>query len=362
MSSLNLAAKFRLNLTTIAHLHTGRNLLAFSHGVDSTALFYILEELGVKFDLAILNHGVREESALEVTAARELAAKFNKQIYVRSANLAGANFESRARAARYEFFDEICTKFGYENLILAHQLDDRFEWLLMQLARGAGLSEIVGMREISRRGELNLIRPLLGVSKKQLQSWLDERGLYYFVDRTNLDDSYTRAKFRREFSEPFLAQFAGGVARSFELLETDADVLEPEIVKFREQIYLVRNDANSIRGVDLVCKFMGVLLSRAQRKECAAQLKNGGECVLAGRIAVGLWQNCVSNLGVNLALSKQGIDINFILITPFLSEKIAMDKKFKERCRLAKIPPINRTFLYQSGVNLAELIAKSSKI
>uniref|UniRef100_UPI00263464B3 ATP-binding protein n=1 Tax=uncultured Campylobacter sp. TaxID=218934 RepID=UPI00263464B3 len=111
----------------LALLRAGKNLLAFSHGVDSTALFYLLDEVGVKFDLAIVDYNVRSQSKDEVTSARYLAAKFHKQIYVKSVRLGASNFEHEARAARYEFFGQICRERGYENLILAHQFDDKFE-------------------------------------------------------------------------------------------------------------------------------------------------------------------------------------------------------------------------------------------
>ncbi|MCD8212716.1 MAG: tRNA lysidine(34) synthetase TilS, partial [Campylobacter sp.] len=137
-----------LNLTalvshdTLNTLRKGRNLLAFSHGVDSTALFYLLDDIGIKFDIAIVDYNERAQSKLEVAAARALAAKFNKQIYVLGVKIKDGNFESSARAARYEFFSEICTKFGYENLVLSHKLDYKFEWFLMQLGRVAGLNEL----------------------------------------------------------------------------------------------------------------------------------------------------------------------------------------------------------------------------
>ena len=152
-----------LSAPVLRRLKSGRNLLAFSHGVDSTALFYLLDEAGVKFDLAIVDYNVRAQSKDEVALARHLAAKFNKQIYVKSVRLGASNFEHEARAARYGFFAEICRERGYENLILAHQFDDKFEWFLMQLGRGAGLSELLGMQEIEVREDYMLARPLLGV-------------------------------------------------------------------------------------------------------------------------------------------------------------------------------------------------------
>ena len=89
-----------LSAPVLHKLKSGRNLLAFSHGVDSTALFYLLDETGVKFDIAIVDYNVRAQSKDEVASARDLAAKFNNQIYVISVHLSESNFEHEARAAR----------------------------------------------------------------------------------------------------------------------------------------------------------------------------------------------------------------------------------------------------------------------
>ena len=142
-------------------LSSGANLLAFSHGIDSTALFYILEDTGIKFDLAMVDYNVREQSKNEIKSAKELADKFGKKIYTKSVFLDESNFEKLARDARYEFFSEICQNYGYDNLILAHQFDDKFEWFLMQLSKGAGLKELFGMSELEKRKHFWLVRPLL---------------------------------------------------------------------------------------------------------------------------------------------------------------------------------------------------------
>lgn len=321
-----------LSLKTLETLKSGRNLLAFSHGVDSTALFYLLDEAGVKFDLAIVDYNVRAQSKDEIASARQLALKFNKQIYVKSVCLGASNFEHEARAARYEFFGQICRERGYENLILAHQFDDKFEWFLMQLGRGAGLSELLGMQELEPREDYVIARPLLGVRKCELERFLRERNLKYFTDETNLTDRFKRGFIRAKFSEPFLNEYFGGVKKSFEFLAADALNLAPEIFNPAAKIYLVKRGWGELRGVDQACKRLGLVPSSAQRNECARCLENGADCVLGGKVAVGAGEN-------------------FILVTPYI--KAAMDKKFKEACRRLAVPPINRGFLFASGTDIA---------
>ena len=322
-----------LSAPILHKLKSGRNLLAFSHGVDSTALFYILDEAGVKFDLAIVDYNVRAQSKDEIASARDLATKFNKQIYVKSVRLGASNFEHEARAVRYDFFAEICRARGYENLILAHQFDDKFEWFLMQLGRGAGLSELLGMQELETREDYAIARPLLGVRKCELERFLRERNLKYFTDETNLTDRFKRGFIRAKFSEPFLNEYFSGVKKSFEFLAADALNLAPEISNPSPKIYLVKRGRGEIRGVDQACKRLGLVLSSAQRNECARCLEKGARCVLGGKVAVGAGKY-------------------FIFVTPYI--KAAMEKKFKEACRQLAIPPINRGFLFSAGADLSK--------
>ena len=321
-------------------LNSGANLLAFSHGIDSTALFYILEEAGIKFDLAMVDYNIREQSKSEIKSAKELADKFGKKIYTKSVFLDNSNFEKNAREARYEFFGEICQKFDYENLILAHQFDDKFEWFLMQLGKGAGLKELFGMSELEKRKHFWLIRPLLNLRKKELQNYLDERGLCYFVDETNLEGKLKRSFVRLNFSEPFLDEYYGGVKKSFEFLEADRQNLLPIITKMDDEIFVVKNDSNVVRGVDMAAKELNVLLSKAQKDELSANLAKQTSVVLSGKIAVGYANE-------------------YILVTPFC--KAVMPKEFKERARIFKIPAINRGYLFKSVVQIENLSKFFSK-
>ena len=329
-----------ISQNALDRLSLGANLLAFSHGIDSTALFYILQEAGVKFDLAIVDHNVREQSKFEVESAKELASKFGKKIYIKSINLGKSNFEKNAREARYEFFGEICQKYGYENLILAHQFDDKFEWFLMQLGKGAGLKELFGMSELEKREHFWLVRPLLNLRKKELQNYLDERGLRYFVDETNLEGKLKRSFVRLNFSEPFLDKYFSGVKKSFEFLEADRQILLPEITKMSDEIFVVKNDNNVVRGVDMAAKELNVLLSKAQKDELNVNLARQTSVVLSGKIAVGYANE-------------------YILVTPFC--KAVMPKEFKERARIFKIPAINRGYLFTNGVQIENLSKFFSK-
>ena len=120
-----------LKQSTINLLKSSRNLLAFSAGVDSTALFFLLLQNEVPFDIAIVDYNLRAASKDEVEYARKLAKVHGKNIYEHSVLLTGSNFEAEARDVRYDFFRRIIAVNSYDTLVTAHQLNDKTEWFLM---------------------------------------------------------------------------------------------------------------------------------------------------------------------------------------------------------------------------------------
>ncbi|WP_457562838.1 tRNA lysidine(34) synthetase TilS, partial [Caminibacter pacificus] len=203
---------------------SSNNLLAFSAGVDSTALFFWLLEKNIPFDIAIVNYHTRKTSDEEVEYAKTLAKKYNKKIYIKDCFLERFS-ENEARKCRYEFFEKIMKKHNYDTLILAHQLNDRFEWFLMQLSKGAGLKELIAMEKWEEREWYRIYRPFYNVSRDEILTFLNERGIKYYIDETNFDKKYKRNFFRHNFSDKFIKLYKEGVKRSFEFLEEDKKLL-----------------------------------------------------------------------------------------------------------------------------------------
>ncbi len=317
-----------LSQTSIDLLKGKKNLLAFSGGVDSTALFFLLREAGVEFDLAIVDYGIREQSKDEVEYAKELAKRYNKSIYLKNISLDRSNFEKRARDARYSFFEETIKKESYQNLITAHQLNDKLEWFLMQLSKGAGLVEILGFDEISKRDRYKIIRPLIKSTKEELIWYLDRSNEKYFIDKSNLDISFKRNLFRSKFANELLREYKDGIKMSFEYLHRDKEslLIDRSIQKIKE-LYIIRRNKNEIRDIDLCLKEMGYLLSSKQKEE----IQRCDELVISDRFAI----------------SKSN---NLIFISPY--SKDIMPKGFKERCRALKIPKKIRAYLFESKINL----------
>jgi len=299
-----------------------KNLLAFSAGVDSTALFFYLLERNIDFDIAIVNYHTRETSDEEVEYAKNLAKKYNKKIFIKECFLEKFS-EKSARDCRYAFFEEIIKKENYDTLILAHQLNDRFEWLLMQFSKGAGLKELIAMNEKEKRDFYTIWRPFYNKSRDEILEYLNKNNIKYFIDKSNFDEKYKRNFIRKHFSSEFISLFKEGVKKSFEYLEKDKKLLfNEDWIQKKELFYFNRQIPEiDIKKVDIITKKLGVLPTKAQRDEI---IKTKFSCVIQGKIA---------------------IDSNEekIFIAPYLKTK--MDNNFKEKMRKEKIPPKIRGYI-----------------
>jgi len=316
-----------LNLVHLDRLQEGKVLLAFSGGVDSTALFHLLLEHGIEFDIAHVNYHTRPSSDAEALSAEELALTHGLVCYAHSCHLTGTNFEHRAREERYGFFAYLIEKYGYRYLLTAHQLNDRLEWLLMQMCRGSGLPELLGVRSIDSREGMTILRPLLEHDRESIEAYLHERKLSYHNDESNADERYTRNYFRHRYSAPLMREYRDAIRRSFRYLEEDNDTLIEKIdFQLADGLYYVPNPINShslVYGVDALLKSLGYVM-RSSDKE---RLKKERCTIIVGRAYI-VW-----------------VDDTYTFVAAY-HPNVVMDKGFKEECRRLRIEPKLRGFLY----------------
>ncbi len=324
----------KIELEGVDSLRHRKNLLAFSGGTDSSALFFLLIRHEIEFDIAIVDYQKRPNSRLETEYAKKLAIKFGKRLFLKECPIKGGNFEKRARECRYSFFEKIIAEHGYDNLITAHQLEDMLEWSLMQLCKGAGLVEMVGMKPIEKREGFYLVRPLLYTPKSAIMDYLKTNEIRYFIDKTNEDISYKRNYFRHKYAKELVNECAAGLSRSFRYLNLDKETLlskmEPKIFK---DLYIFKNtgeDTLNLRYIDYALKRLGYLASSAQKREILRTRKG----VLGSKFAVSITKNR-------------------IFVSPYVKGK--MPKKFKEACRVSRIPPLHRCYIFEKGIDPLEI-------
>jgi tRNA(Ile)-lysidine synthase len=222
-----------------------RVLVAVSGGPDSVALLHILcdlrRDLELRLEVAHLQHGIRgRESEDDALFVRELARRLDLPFHIKEISIprmrsqAGkGNIEALARRERYRFLTAIAFQRNLDKIAIAHTENDQAETVLMWLLRGAGRKGLGGMapvQAINPRGAesskaVTIIRPLFEVTKEELLSYLDERGLEYRLDRSNEDTAYLRNWIRFELLPRLKDRIGPGVSSR---LVQSAEVLRDE--------------------------------------------------------------------------------------------------------------------------------------
>jgi len=178
--------------------------LAVSGGPDSLALMRLAArwraELGLALKLSVLtvDHGLRPSSREEALTVGRLAAELGlpHAILTWEQEPHSASLQARARAARYDLMAAYCHEHDIPALVTAHHLDDQAETFLMRLKRGSGLDGLAAIPERGAWAGIAILRPLLDLPKARLVATLDEAGIAFASDPSNVDPRFERARVR----------------------------------------------------------------------------------------------------------------------------------------------------------------------
>ncbi len=171
--------------------------VAVSGGADSVCLLHLLRELS-PVSLIHVNHQLRgDESEADETFVRALAARFDLPIHVKSINLENheGNLEENARNARYQFFRELLDAKLVDCVATGHTQSDQAETVLFRLLRGAHLAGLAG---IHPRAPGPIIRPLLDVSRAEVEQFLKDTREPWRDDSSNLSLAFDRNRIRHQ--------------------------------------------------------------------------------------------------------------------------------------------------------------------
>ncbi|MDP2922320.1 MAG: tRNA lysidine(34) synthetase TilS [Candidatus Omnitrophota bacterium] len=181
-----------------------RIILGVSGGPDSVFMLYqlhgIMKENRLQLVCAHFNHSLRPEADKEEVFVRNLCKDLNIKFISEKKDVNsffdGDSLEQTARNLRFDFFSKCSRHFKIKKLALAHHKDDLIETILMRLIRGAGLRGLRGFLPKSKFQGLNVIRPLIELSKKEIIDWLDEHKIPYCVDKSNFEEKFFRNRIR----------------------------------------------------------------------------------------------------------------------------------------------------------------------
>lgn len=222
-------------------------LIALSGGPDSICLTHILVQLREKYNLdlyaAHVNHMLRGAEADEDEKfVRDICKKYGIKLYVKKVNInqivkeEGISSELAGRRERYKFFDEIYDKENIDRIAIAHNENDQAETILMRLMRGCGIEGVVGIRPVR---DNKFIRPILCLSRDEVEEYCRVNHLNPRIDKTNLETIYSRNKIRLKLlpyiKENFNSDIVNTINRFGLISSIDNDYIEKSAISLLDK-------------------------------------------------------------------------------------------------------------------------------
>ena len=226
-------------------------LVGVSGGIDSVVLLDLLSVISTRgwctIHVAHCNHQLRgEASHQDELHVRRLASKYGLHFHHTSADVAGYSkdynlgIETAARIMRYQFFEKAAKASHADVIATAHHSEDNAETLLMNLMRGSGITGLAGIpprRDLDKK--LSYIRPILWLSKKEIEHYAKVRNLEWREDESNTALNFTRNKIRHELLPMLRAEYSPGLTevlnRTTTLMREAQEFIAERIIHIMKQ-------------------------------------------------------------------------------------------------------------------------------
>ncbi len=232
-------------------------LVGVSGGFDSTCLLYLLNELkdmyGYSLCIAHINHCLRDNAILDEQYVIDLGKKLSIPVFTKKYDIEKISKENKisietaGRNARYEFFEEIAKKENCDKIALAHNANDNVETIFLNMFRGTGLTGLRGIRKV--RDE-KYIRPIIEVTRKEIEQYLNENKIEARLDESNLTDEYSRNKIRNVIipyiEENFNENIINTINRMSELVIQDDDYIIKKVNEEFDKNVIKKDNLNIV--------------------------------------------------------------------------------------------------------------------
>lgn len=229
--------------------------IGVSGGSDSIALALLAHHWAKQHQLKIIaltvDHGLRPESENEARHVKQWLTPLGIEHHtlIWEGKKPTSNIQEEARKKRYELLIDWCKQHNVKHLLTAHHLDDQAETVAMRLARGSGVDGLSGIPAVSNQSGIRILRPLLGIPKSSLQTFLIEQGQAWIEDPSNQSDTYARSTLRAVLNSyadatlitKRLADTAHHMARVRNYLEIQTDNAEKQCVTLHPEGYATLN-------------------------------------------------------------------------------------------------------------------------
>jgi tRNA(Ile)-lysidine synthase len=235
-------------------------LIALSGGPDSVYLIHFLNKFKKKYKIELgaghINHLLRDDdSERDELFCKTICEELSIPFYLLRKNIKTYSkkykysLEVAGRKVRYEFFEKISMKNGYDKVATAHNADDNVETVLINLIKGTGIKGIAGI-PVKRK---NIIRPILSLTKKEVLNYLEANRFEYRIDESNLSNDFERNFLRNEVISliheninPALSQTVLNTSLNLQRLnhriESFADKIKSDIKAIKNKMVVIPND------------------------------------------------------------------------------------------------------------------------
>jgi len=256
-------------------------LVAVSGGVDSVVLLELLyrlaDELSMTLTVAHLDHGLRSTSGEDAAFVERLAHArglpfVGRRIEVlHLARSRGGNLEATARDCRRAFLAHTAARIGAQRIALGHSLDDRAETVLFNLARGAGLTGLGALPPVRDR----IVRPLIAVSRAEIQAFAKDEGLSWCEDETNADLALSRNRIRHcvlPELERINSKVLDALARASDLAAEEAALAATLLSSVWDSVCLAAEDGQVVLSIPAL-RGAGEVVQRALLRRALAEVR-----------------------------------------------------------------------------------------
>ena len=226
-----------------------RIVVGVSGGPDSICLLHVLNSLKQKLNIEIfvahINHMIRKEADFETEYVKDFCKKLGIVFFVKKIDVEKVAKEQKkgteetGRNIRYEFFEKVLKKVEATKIATAHNLNDKAETVLLNIIRGSGTSGLKGIEPIR---DNKFIRPLIEISREDIEEYCRENNLNPKFDKTNEETIYRRNKIRNDLipyiKKEFNPNIIKTIARLSEVATEENEYLEKQTQKAYENVYV----------------------------------------------------------------------------------------------------------------------------
>ena len=275
-------------------------LAAVSGGRDSVALLSALcslrDEYSLTLDVAYINHNLRNDSDDEQRFVTNLVngldnVKLHIHVVDKSTWAQCSNIEAKSRQIRYEFFDKVLAENNLDLIATAHHFNDKIETFFINLFRANGIETLASIEPVRQR----IIRPLINVTRDEINRYIEDNNLAYIEDYTNRTDDYMRNKIRHKLI-PVLNEITphcfDSFAHIFDFFKENAAFIEECTTQAMEQC-IKYSDDDCIIADNAILSSYNVVIKKNIVKRIVYRLDN---CAV---IALPMFDEILSDGNVN---------------------------------------------------------------